>query len=199
METEIPTTEPYQDFLFAMNSPVTRERYSTRLRSFFVHIGIEGTTMEERCRRFVEKVKESEEENGNSKWAYASVIKFLQYQKDRCDKKEIAGSTVRGYYKAVKLFAEVNDILLPWSKIKRGLPRGRHYADDRIPTLDEIRKLVEYPDRRIKAIVYTMASSGIRLGFCFKILACIFYIFLYVCHCACIIIAHALLKDFPTE
>jgi len=163
LETEIPATESYQDFLFALNSPVTRERYSTRLRSFFVHIGIEGTTMDERCRRFVEKVKESEE-NRNSKWAYASVIKFLQYQKNRCNKKEITGSTVRGYYKAIKLFAEVNDILLPWSKIKRGLPRGRHYADDRTPTLEEIRKLVEYPDRRIKAIVYTMASSGIRLG-----------------------------------
>ena len=163
MEIEVTTTEPYQDFLFALNSPVTRERYSTRLRSFFVYIGIEGTTMEERCRRFVEKVKESEE-NDNSKWAYAAVIKFLQHQKDRCDKKEITGSTVRGYYKAVKLFAEVNGMLLPWSKIKRGLPIARHYADDSIPTLEEIRKLVEYPDRRMKAIVYTMASSGIRLG-----------------------------------
>ena len=30
--------------------------------------------------------------------------------------------------------------------------------------MDEIRKLVEYPDRRIKAIIYTMVSSGIRLG-----------------------------------
>lgn len=30
--------------------------------------------------------------------------------------------------------------------------------------MDEIRKHVDYPDRRIKAIVYTMASSGIRLG-----------------------------------
>ena len=163
METEISATEPYQDFLFAMNSPVTRERYSTRLRSFFVHIGIEGATMEDKCRRFVEKGKESEQ-NGNSKWGYTCVVRFLQHQRDRCDKKEIAGSTVRGYYKAVKLFAEVNDILLPWSKIKRGLPRGRHYADDRIPTLDEIRKLIEYPDRRIKAIVFTMVSSRIRLG-----------------------------------
>jgi hypothetical protein len=99
LETEIPVTEPYQDFLFAMNSPVTREMYSTRLRSFFIHIGIEGSIMEERCRRFVEKAKESEEK-GNSKWAYASVIKFLQYQKDRCDKRHITGSTVRGYYKA---------------------------------------------------------------------------------------------------
>jgi hypothetical protein len=82
LETEIQATDPYHDFLFAMNSPVTRERYSTRLRAFFVHVGIEGATMDERCRRFVEKVKESEEENGNSKWAYASVIKFLQLQKD---------------------------------------------------------------------------------------------------------------------
>ena len=65
-------TEPYHDFLFAMNSPVTRERYSTRLRSFFVHVGIEGTTMDERCRRFIEKVKENEE-NGNIKWAYAGI------------------------------------------------------------------------------------------------------------------------------
>ena len=56
------------------------------------------------------------------------------------------------------------DIPIQWKKITRGLPRGKKYADDRIPTLDEIKKLVEYPDRRIKAIVYTMASSGIRIG-----------------------------------
>jgi hypothetical protein len=30
--------------------------------------------------------------------------------------------------------------------------------------MEEIRKIVDYPDRRIKPIVYTMGSSGIRLG-----------------------------------
>jgi len=56
------------------------------------------------------------------------------------------------------------DIPISWKKITRGLPRGKNYADDTIPTIDEIRQLLEYPDRRIKAIVYTMGSSGIRLG-----------------------------------
>lgn len=64
----------------------------------------------------------------------------------------------------MKLFCEMADIQISWKKITRGLPRAKSYADDGIPTLDEIRRLLEYPDRRIKAIIYTMASSGIRLG-----------------------------------
>src|SRR5215203_663130 len=56
------------------------------------------------------------------------------------------------------------DVSIPWEKITRGLPRGRRYADDRAPTLEEIRNLCEYPDRRIKPLVYTMVSSGIRVG-----------------------------------
>jgi integrase len=71
---------------------------------------------------------------------------------------------MRNYVKTIKLFCEMNDILISWKKITRGLPKGRRYADDRAPTIEEIQKIIEYPDRRIKAIVCTMASSGIRLG-----------------------------------
>jgi integrase len=56
------------------------------------------------------------------------------------------------------------DLQIPWKKITRGLPRERRYALDRAPTVEEIKKIMEYPDRRIKAIVLVMASSGIRLG-----------------------------------
>ena len=44
------------------------------------------------------------------------------------------------------------DINIHWKKITRGLPKGKSYADDRIPTDEVIQKLLEYPDRRIKAI-----------------------------------------------
>jgi hypothetical protein len=54
--------------------------------------------------------------------------------------------------------------LINWKMITRGLPKGRQAANDRAPTIEEMQRLVEYPDRRIKSIVYTMASSGIRLG-----------------------------------
>jgi hypothetical protein len=58
----------------------------------------------------------------------------------------------------------MNDLTLSWKKIARGLAKVRKAANDRTPTLEELRQLVEYPDRRIKSIVYTMASSGIRIG-----------------------------------
>jgi len=58
----------------------------------------------------------------------------------------------------------MNDLVLNWKKVTRGMPRVRQAANDRAPTIEEIQKLIEYPDRRIKPIVYTMASSGIRIG-----------------------------------
>ncbi len=54
------------------------------------------------------------------------------------------------------------DISIPWKKITLGLPHAIQSANDRAPTLEGIIQLLEYPDRRIKPIGYTMVSSGIR-------------------------------------
>jgi integrase len=93
-------------------------------------------------------------------------MKFIVYQKERVSRKEISEGTIGNYYKAIKLFCEMNfdQAIINWKKVARGMPRARKFALDRIPTVAEIRKLCEYPDRRIKAIIHTMASSGIRVG-----------------------------------
>ena len=51
-----------------------------------------------------------------------------------------------------------------WSKIKIGMPKIKKVADDRPPTMEEIKKLLKYDDPRIKTIVLVMLSSGISLG-----------------------------------
>ena len=60
---------------------------------------------------------------------------------------------------AVLITSEMNDIRGSWRKISRGVPWGRQAANNRA-----IQALLEFPDRRIKPIVYTMISSRIRIG-----------------------------------
>jgi len=52
------------------------------------------------------------------------------------------------------MFCEVTDIVVQWKKITKGIPKGKRCADDRAPTIEEIHKIIEYLDRRIKPIVY---------------------------------------------
>jgi len=44
------------------------------------------------------------------------------------------------------------------------MPRERKYANDRAPKLEEIKRISDYSDRRVRSILYTMVSLGMRLG-----------------------------------
>jgi hypothetical protein len=151
--------DPYTLFVYGIRSPYTKDSYFRRLRGFFDAINLnKGNTFNERCNTFAYKGR------SDCGWAFNNIIRFLHFQKERVQKKEITAGTLHNYVKTLKMFCELTDIIIPWKKITRGLPKGKMYADDRAPTLDEIHKIIDYPDRRIKPIVYTMASSGIRVG-----------------------------------
>jgi integrase len=152
--------DAYSLFVYAMRSSTTKDTYLRRLRIFFNHIQLlsPNEPMEVRCNHFADKAR------SDPKWAFVKIIEFLQFQKERVENGEISPATLRNFVKAIKLFCEMTDIDIKWKKIIRGLPRSKRFADDRASTLDEIQRITEYPDRRIKALVYTMASSGIRLG-----------------------------------
>jgi integrase len=151
--------DPWTLYLYAMKSPATKEKYLMRLGRFLDFLNIqEGATLENKARAFAEKGRD------DNIWAFNSILSFIQLLKERVDRKEITAGTIRNYVKSIKLFCQMADISIPWEKITRGIPRGRRYADDRAPTLEEIKKMCEYPDRRIKPLIYTMVSSGIRVG-----------------------------------
>ncbi len=82
-------------FLYALNSPVARERYSTRLRYFLSKIGLTRGSTDELCRIFVEKGKH------DPNWITNNIVSFRTEYKDRYDRKEISGSTIRNYVKVV--------------------------------------------------------------------------------------------------
>ena len=156
------SSDPYSLFLYAMNSPVTRDRYTTRLNRFF-SVGIEGTSIEERCRYFVERG------NDDNDWVFKSVMNFIQVQKERAYRKEITGSTIRNYAKAIKLFTEMNDIIISWKKITRGLPKGRKWADDRAPTIEEIKRmLTSFKSCLPNSTLCSIGLSIIRYGNAFE-------------------------------
>jgi len=150
--------EPMTIFRDALHNSVTRGVYEKRLDQFFKFLSLEGETIEERAQKFFSKAK------SNPAWVVNCIMNYIRYQKQRAETGEISTSTLQNYYKPIKLFCEMNDITLNWKKITRTLPKRKSHASDRIPTIEEIKKLVDYPDRRLKPAILAMMSSGIRVG-----------------------------------
>ncbi len=150
---------PYAKFKMALKSKEVQRQYPNLLGRFFDFCKFEGAIVEEKAINFFEFAKcKSQEEIEDL------IIRFILFQKERIDKKEITSGTLRNYTKAIKLFCRMNRLNITWDVISSSLPKVKQYANDRIPTIDEIKNLIAYPDRRIKPIVLLSMSSGIRVG-----------------------------------
>jgi integrase len=152
---------PYEKFMYALNSRESKRQYPKRLQMFLDFINIRSNSIEENCNLFYKMVKEKKD---GISWVENELFRFFALQNKRVERGEISTETIKNYFKPIKRFCEMNRIILNWKIISSGIKKGIRYSNDRPPSMDEIRKLIQYPDRRIKPIVLVMISSGIRVS-----------------------------------
>jgi len=62
-------------------------------------------------------------------------------------------------------FLEINRVMgVNWSYIGEFVPRSKSAGQDRAPTVEEVRKIVDVADLRSKCVVLFLCSSGARIG-----------------------------------
>lgn len=97
--------QPLDRFLIALKAPETKRHYPRMLKVFFDCCLNNSKDLNYQAIQFVKNGKDNS-------WMYSKIINFILYQKERMNKGEIAAGTVRNYIKAIKLFCEMNDVLL---------------------------------------------------------------------------------------
>jgi hypothetical protein len=117
--------ESFELFSAAIRGPATRGPYERKLLGFLKRVNLSPDGL-------VQFAKE------NPSAAEKKIISILCQDRLKIERSEITAGTVNNWLKAVRLFLEMNDIVLNWKKIRRMLPTIRRYALDRVPTLEEL-------------------------------------------------------------
>jgi len=128
---------PYYMFKFSVRSELTRKYYERRITRFLDFI--EFSPSKDTEKRFNDFARSA---RINVDWAFNKIITFLQFQKERTERGEITPATLSNFVKALKVFCETSNVTIPWKKISRGLPHPSQSANDRAPTINEIKKLL---------------------------------------------------------
>lgn len=139
----------------------TKEQYANRLQLFFNFHQFPGTNLDEQGKYFLERTRQ------DPQWATMLIMQFLVHHRERVEAGKFASGSLKQYWQAIRKFTDAFMDLrgaIDWKRIIEAMPTVENVADDRIPTLEELRKLVEHHDPRIKTIVYTLCSSGMRVG-----------------------------------
>ena len=142
--------DAWENFLRGFRAGSTRESYAKKLRLFLEWASLGSDALLGLMR-------------GDPRRFEQTLLDYGDYLRE----KGLSGSSIRQVLQAVKHFAIMNDVeegSIHWMKISKMVPKVRKIGLDRAPSKEEIRKLLEHADIRMKALILLLSSSGIRIG-----------------------------------
>lgn len=154
----------YAVFRRAIKTQVTLEFYRRNLCYFLSHVQMTTEQIVEKYSPYIIAEGEHRPNIQGQIELQRLVEGYVLHLAERVDKKELKPTSVVTLVPCIKLFLEMNDILLNWKKLNKLLPRSDLVADDEAYSREEIRKMLEFCDLRARIIMLFFASSGMRLG-----------------------------------
>jgi len=130
-------------FLNSTKSDETRKKYSTYFKKYLELQGLNDPLSE-----------------NNHKLIERDIINFIIEMKN----KKMSYSAIANYTSAALAFYKINDVILNVSKIGKFMPEQKRVRKDRAYTHEEISKLLEVADERMRVIILLLASTGMRVG-----------------------------------
>ena len=158
LRQEIVASEKVQEFLDNFLNKNTRAGYQSALVHFFRFLDIKPENWIREV-RFLENKER--------------ILALEIYEKDLTRywkhmlKQKTPPMTVNGYIKVVRVFLIENNIYLPnklWKNFNRRGNGNEARTKDRKPSKNELFRICDHADIRIKALALVLSSSGMRVG-----------------------------------
>ena len=142
---------PFERFTNSLHSQITVKNYTKCLNYFLKYCQLTDYNQLLSSTELVDDNKKSD-----------LISDYLIYlRKER----KLSSSYINGTFSAIKRFYIVNKIKLDWDQLAlyKGKTKGK-VVDDRLYTNDEIKQLLDHADLRMRVVILTLLSTGMRVG-----------------------------------
>lgn len=154
----------YRLFKSGIKAEKTLVFYNRCLYIFCKHVNL---TTEELVQKYSPYVVQEGQKRPNIDGIIALqqlIEDYILMLREQVEQGKLKASSCSTRMPPVRLFFEMNDVVLNWTKLGRLLPRSDMAASDEAYTRSQIQAMLPHCDLRARTVVLFLASSGIRLG-----------------------------------
>jgi integrase len=155
---EAKSSKAYETFINGLQSKETKKSYTKSLKKFLQFAKAQNP--DELITRLSPTLNEFDKKRAVESFLKDWIIAMKNKGGD------ISANSIRLHIHAVASFYTINDVVeqINFKKIFRFLPENHKPIKDRAYTIEEISKMLETADERMKVIILLLESTGMRKG-----------------------------------